>query len=430
MASAAKEEAIGPVPRLPHVNGAHGRPDTTASPRDWVSRDLQLLLWCTQNNLDSKHIGSLRDLLLTRPNWGRLVVLSRSHGVLPLVYSSLRQHGAGLVPEHVTSRLRSGFLDNAASTLLQAEELVAISQLLSEARIRVIAVKGPALAMAAYGALSLRTQRDLDILVDRGDVSAATELLVRRGYELSDQPANRRGRISYRTEKDLTLFRRDLGVTVELHWALARPAFRFGLAFDDLWRRSGTRLILGTEITTPHPEDQLLILCAHGASHCWASLKWICDLAGLIRCEPIDWRRLLGRARALGAERMLLWGLALARDLYDVQLPDLIQENIDAQRVVNQLSIQTRQEIFQPDRRKAEVERVMRCLPARERVRDRAVILLHLISAHLRPTARDYKIRPLPPHLWWLYYVLRPLRLARADGSALLRPLLGRLSGR
>jgi len=83
--------------------------------------------------------------------------------------------------------------------------------------------------------------------------------------------------------------------------------------FDLVWGHSSSPVVF---------EDTLLLLCMHGAKHCWSRLAWICDLAELIGSRSnMDWDALVDRAAACGAERMLYLGLNLASDFLGAQLP-------------------------------------------------------------------------------------------------------------
>ena len=52
-----------------------------------------------------------------------------------------------------------------------------------------------------------------------------------------------------------------------------------------------------------------------GCKEQWSRLIWIADVAALLRHGVLDWRAILDRAYAVGARRMLLIGIILARDL-------------------------------------------------------------------------------------------------------------------
>ncbi|MCC5639670.1 nucleotidyltransferase family protein [Nostoc sp. CHAB 5844] len=71
-----------------------------------------------------------------------------------------------------------------------------------------------------------------------------------------------------------------------LHWRITPRFFPFELPVADLWQRRQWLSLLNVPVPTLAPEDLLLSLCVHGAKECWGKLKWICDVAELIRTNP------------------------------------------------------------------------------------------------------------------------------------------------
>ena len=52
---------------------------------------------------------------------------------------------------------------------------------------------------------------------------------------------------------------------------------------ERLWERVGRVPLGGNSVPSFAPEDMLLILCVYGSKHTWGRLKWVCDIAELIR---------------------------------------------------------------------------------------------------------------------------------------------------
>ncbi len=74
--------------------------------------------------------------------------------------------------------------------------------------------------------------------------------------------------------------------------------------------------------------DLLIVLCIHGCKHKWDTLKWIVDIAELLRGQPqLDWASLQTRADEMGAVVMLEIGVVLAHDLLEAPVPAEILES-------------------------------------------------------------------------------------------------------
>lgn len=331
---------------------------------------------------------------------------------------------AAHVPASVLDHLRRQLAESNRRNLRLTAELLALLDLLEQHAIRVVPLKGPALAAAVYGDLALRQFLDLDILVHKPDVPRATELLRSRGYRerplLTD--AQEAALLRHDCERG---FVRDDGTLLELHWDLV-PAW-FSLSFDhrSLWDRRETVCIGGTMVPTLGADDLLLFLCIHGAKHLWARLKWVCDVAAVLhRAPPPDLTAVLAQARAIGAERMVLLGLRLAADLLEAPLPDDVQRRAQQDRTVSALATQVQARLFRSATATPldlpELHRF--CLRARERWRDR---VRYVLRVAVTPAATDWTSLPLPRALHPLYYVVRPIRVAVKYGARLIRGARG-----
>jgi hypothetical protein len=212
---------------------------------------------------------------------------------------------------------------------------------------------------------------------------------------------------------------------VELHADVKPGHFSFFLdldpffnpqAEDSRWQKV---VLLGRPVPTLAPEDLLLLLCAHGAKHLWQDLRWVCDIAELLRGQPgLDWRRVCEEARALHGERMLLLGLALAERLLDAPVLEGLGRRARAEPVVRSLVAQTVGRMFGPASgwRRAWEELAF---PVRVRERRRDAFRFYFRRA-VTPTTEDWAAWRLPPALAFVYPLLRPWRLALKYGRRLL----------
>jgi hypothetical protein len=176
--------------------------------------------------------------------------------------------------------------------------------------------------------------------------------------------------------------------------------------------------LAGTQLPSLAPEDMLLTLCAHGASHCWTHLSMICDIAELLRSQKhLDWQQICRRAGSLGSLRMVLLGLSLAHELLGADLPAEITSQAKADRLLEPLVQQVHKGLISATTELGMLKTVLFHLRARERWRDRVRYCFRLAAM---PTKEDYDL-PLPASLAFLYYLIRPLRLAGKYGFARLQ---------
>lgn len=387
-----------------------GKWGVLARPRPAV----ELLLCCARTRLGPAQAARV-EALITAVDWDDLLATADANGVVPLLYRHLSAVQPQAVPPAVLDWLRDEFQASAQSNLFLTGELIALLKTFRAHAIPAIPYKGPALAAAVYGNLALRPFGDLDLLVRKRDLRRARELLVARGYapRFRLRPADEAAflRSEYHDE-----FTRADGVHLEIHWEIVPRYFAFRLELGPLWDRLGTTSLGGVTVPNLAPEDQLLVLCVHGAKHRWERLIWICDLAELLAAEAgLDWERALAQAARLGGERMLLLGLFLAADLLEAPLPAHVAHRVRADPAVRALAGPVRERLFSRDGSGGLLDLPLFYLRVRERLRDRARYCL----TSLVPTVGDSALLPLPPPLGFLRYLLRPIRLAGKYGFGL-----------
>jgi hypothetical protein len=288
-------------------------------------------------------------------DYSRFLRLTTQHGVTPLVYRSLKSACWDKVPAMVQTALQEYTRANTGRCLFLTAELIRLLRLFDDAGIPAVPIKGPAIASAVYGSICLREFTDLDLLVRLEDLEHVQRLLKTQRYtERETVTGCQRGFI--RNECEQGFWGPENASLVEIHWRLAQRYFDFPLDLESRWGSLVETDLEGYKILAFPPEDQLLLLCVHGARHLWSSLKWICDVAEFVRAFPaLDWQQVLHDASQVGDVRTILLGLALAQQLLDAELPAPLLARIQSCRafrpvtdqVISRLDTMTEPSILQ-----------------------------------------------------------------------------------
>jgi hypothetical protein len=397
-------------------------------PREQVRPEMQMLVASARTVVSADTAERIKGLVKEGLDWDYLLQKASWHGTLPLLYWSLNNVCRDMLPEDFLKRIQRQFQNHVQRNLFYTRELIRLVQLLEAEGVYALPFKGPILAASVYGNVSLRDFCDLDIIVLEKDVLKARDILVSQGYKIQEEFADdeKAARLLSK-KKDYRLKHKSSGIIVELHWRIIGKNFSFPLEVATLWGRLDRLSVAGKEVLAIPSEDLLLILCVHGAKHCFGRLEWICDIAELVRShQDLDWTRTIEQARSLGSERMLLLGLLLASDLLQAPLPREIQQRIEADSNVKLLGEQTRKLLLikttgVPSFYEGNSYR----LKLKERRQDRLRLGLHYFSRYVKssvsPNGRDMALLPLPRPLSFLYYVLRPIRLTAKFGLNLFR---------
>jgi hypothetical protein len=256
-------------------------------------------------------------------NWSRLLNIATEQQVIPMLYQTLKKFEN--VPQSVLADLQKINRFNGIKNITLTKELLRVLQVLDHAGIEAIAFKGAALAVSAYGSLTMRQFGDLDILVKHSDFAKAKAILAKEGY-LSNLPL----------EVEIDLFERILqtplyskNYTIDLHWGLPPRRNHNPNHYDFLWQSTGSLTIQDQAIKILIPELVLVFQSVNfaGDREDWRLLKPICDLAQVIKTYPdLDWNLAIYLAGKLRCKKLFVLGLYIAHRVLDISVPVQISE--------------------------------------------------------------------------------------------------------
>lgn len=398
----------------------------------------ELLLCALRSKIDPETAARMQTLVQQGIDWEQLCSLATDNKVVALLLRNLDKVCPSAIPESFRRELKTQIQINIQGNLFLTKELVTLLNLFAQQKIAAIPYKGPVLAAAVYGDLTLRPFNDLDILVQEADVVRAMELLQAQGYQLIRplslahlaedlQPAQVRKLVSSSSwAYQLVMVHSTRKIVVELHWRIV-PRYTFAAPCAELWENQHPVSVAGATVSTFSPENLLWFLCIHGSKHQWERLSWICDIAQLLHTYPqLDWQWLIAYAKQKGISRRLYLGLLLAHKLLDAPLPQSIQTELATDPVLQTLArtaIEAISAESETDSEQSHLSGLPFQVRTMDRTADRARYVASIISLLLTPTAEDRNLLRLPSFFSPLYYLLRPLRLGVAYGVTSMRRL-------
>ncbi len=248
-----------------------------------------------------------------------LARFAREHSVAEILDGLLE--GSPLrarVPADTLAAFRAARLAQAERSARLLAALARITAALRDARVPCIALKGLGLGARFYGGLDRRATRDLDLLVAEEDLPAAERTLAALGFRRASIVPSRRLALRVTHAFDYVAD----GVTVDLHWTLARhPSFRFDL--KGLRGRRVPRAIGGVEVDQLADEDALAFCALAVFRDIQRGALRARALADLYRiaaaCPGLDGPAFLARRRAEGTHRITVNVLALLLHAFDAR---------------------------------------------------------------------------------------------------------------
>ena len=389
-------------------------PPSSITAQHSLSDDLRFLAACCQSEPAPEDID-LINAYLSQPLSPSLITAASRHGVIPLVYKTLKKLDESnlLNAERLTlSAFKAAYMQIARRNMLMSAELLRVMKLLEENGIEALAFKGPTLAQQAYGDITLRQFGDLDILVSEKEAVAAGTLLSENGYRPVSSIKALENRTCLRVMNDLGFRHEDSGVLVELHWRLFRERIGRHLGFMQIGENSCTVTINGRTVRKLSPEMQLVYLCLHGSKHAWERLEWICDIDRLLRSQTeIDWDKTRKIAEAMDTQTTLQLALVLCRELFRTPLPEAVASMTRSNRV-EELAEKTYELLSVLPKldgyaRYGAIHRYQNAVldTGWKKVR-------HFLSINFGISKNDCEAFPLPSSLTFLYLFIKPFRIA------------------
>ncbi len=301
--------------------------DIRAFEREWIALRECVSLWS-----DKEQLRQYR----TAVDWPRLRLLAREHGVLGHLAACLGDHLASAIPSEIKQALAELRRTQNFLTLRLTGELFRLLELFNHNEISALVIKGPVVAVQAYADPGMRSYSDLDLLVRQRDIHRGTELMIASGYQAAvSLDAIEAGRIpgQYLFSKP------DAKLLVELHNDLTLRYFPRPLPIEDFFARQIRVRLDAHEVPAPCVEDELVLICVHGAKHFWQRLSWIADVAGLVSRQPsIDWKSTSASAKGVQAEHLLHTGLRLAMDVLHAELAEAVATRVRKDAVATKLA--------------------------------------------------------------------------------------------
>ncbi|QSZ66687.1 hypothetical protein RJ40_03845 [Methanofollis aquaemaris] len=258
--------------------------------------------------------------------WRLLLRRLSPHWVTPVLYGYLRSWDqACLPPAKVMETVRRDYLIGKVRSVQMDRQLGEILTTAEDHGIRILILKGPALARSVYPDPAMRGGGDLDVLVYPDQVEETENLLGALGYRCDDRffAVSK----NYYHEETFLPDKKDLGnLAVEIHWRCA-PSLGFVPAVppEELFSRAVTVHTDQFTFETLAPVDALLHTALHMIFGHTSSIRltWIHDIALLARQlrVPEEWSVLRSASRVWGARNTVEVALTMAQAWTGLTLP-------------------------------------------------------------------------------------------------------------
>ncbi len=376
------------------------------------SPELQLLIAVAKVELRPQDESAISSLLSATLNWDRLLTLAAAHGLEPLLFHHLNEQPAARVPEKMMQALRAGSRETAQRGMILASRLQGIADHLDSRNIEHILYKGPLFAEVYYGNCALRVFHDLDVIVPPAKVLLTRNALSEIGF-VDRYGLNEAQQVAAFRFGSQHIFTAPGKLDLDVHWRIIPKSISSSLDMERIWKRVTTAGFFGRNVPTLCAEDMLVVLCLHAGQHEWARLSTMCDISQLLLHHPeLDWEIVLSHLRDSNTCRMVYVSLLLVGRHWPIQIPRDVAASLSADPHVTALAELIQTELWPAPELEASKQSQIHWLMARTAGEDLEDRLRFLAGNMLGPTLSDFEVFKLPRMLFFLYPVLRALRLA------------------
>jgi hypothetical protein len=273
--------------------------------------------------------------------WPAIIELANEHGLTPMLLWALKKQIEAADRDPRFKRL----VDITSLVMLnyqfQWESQVAIQQVLSQAGIPALWIKGLVLAIRLYPEPYLRPMDDLDVLVPEQHRQKALAVIQGLGFQREEKDA-----LAEKMNPDEqpafhhALVRREAWpVRLEMHFHLLGNEGTQTLPERQLawfWQQTETWTQEGTPFTIFKPEAHLLYLCVHAVlQHGEASFRLLryFDLHLLVTKSELDWQLIVNRAVELRWSYAVERALTLACQYFATPFPAWVLAELKNRRL-------------------------------------------------------------------------------------------------
>lgn len=294
-------------------------------PRLGLPTEFALAIACCRWTCSGECEGEARRLAESA-DWGEFLEVCRRHRVQGLAWQALSGLKIAL-PAPVRIALAGDARAIAEHGLRAARESARLAGAFQDARLPLLFLKGLTLGKLAYRNPFLKMAWDVDLLVRPEDVVAAGQVLGSLGYEL-ELPRDVATLTRWHARRNQSVWRQGEGLFVELHSrVIDLPGLLPGIIACSPSQLVG--VAPGIALATLADDELFAYLCVHGGWSAWFRLKWLADVAALLRgrgAEAVE--TLYDRSQQLGAERSAAQGLLLAHRLFATPLTPALADRL------------------------------------------------------------------------------------------------------
>ena len=260
--------------------------------------------------------------------WEGMGALAEMEGVSGFLYYHMKDLGLlDALPKSFAGPIENSYHRAKQHTLAIAAEARALSAMLEEAGVPVVALQGLSL-LSVYGEPGLRTLGDADLMVKPGHKERLKGLMRGAGF--------RAPTIMY---PDL-LYKDGIWFDIHAHILnldrIQHRSYVFPENLTSMWERAIPLFDQPNGLLVLDPFDNFISLSAHALKHSYSRLIWLSDLHEsllLWATTRNGWERMVDRARFWKQEKVILYALILMERVFNLKVAWRVKRELGMQQL-------------------------------------------------------------------------------------------------
>ncbi|MCK5305914.1 MAG: nucleotidyltransferase family protein [Candidatus Omnitrophica bacterium] len=308
------------------------------------SEDL-LVCYLARVNIDKDAVRKVKKILSPELNWAYFFDLVKSEGVTPLAYKSLSgiDQAKAIVPKDIWKKMENCYYSVAASNTLLYQKLTGILTSFNETGVKVIVLKGAALAASIYGNAALRAMTDIDLLVKKEELPFVDTGLKCLGYSSADRSVEDIdiSSVSYLTTLD---YRNPAKNSPPLHIhyhfvnsTIPTHSYIDKIKIEKIWQEAEETEIGGVKTLVMSPHHLLIHLAEHSLRvlHSLNKLSYLCDINETVNFygERLDWSKLVSHSFEFNLNRLVYFSLYFTAKFLNTAIPQKVLSALKPSRL-------------------------------------------------------------------------------------------------
>lgn len=295
--------------------------------------EIKLILNCAKNIGNNHDRLELKQLVSKSLNWHFIISEAFYHGVPSFIYRKLnRPYLTGGIPQKYLSLLKDYYKYTLLKNNLLWNEFYSIYNVLNQAKIKAIPIKGINLLNFVYYDFGLRPMVDIDILIQRSDLLPVEKLLSRLGYHKNTKYYSRDYYEKYNFQIPFVKVNsKDEPICCEVHWGIASPRPN-RIILSEFWNDIRIETIKGRKLLLLSPENTLFSLILHLRRYNRPfSLKYIYDVYKILNKfkDNFNWDYLIRESKENRLKSILFFVLFSAHKFFEAPLPSPILKELN-----------------------------------------------------------------------------------------------------